>query len=117
MDRGSIDISNTLDCRLYQTEHNSMTSFAYAVPNGTYQVNLHFAETYSGITAPGQRVFSVNVEGTLISNLDVFAQAGGCKKALVKSVTVSVTDGQLDMTFIPLVNNPEINGIEIISTN
>jgi hypothetical protein len=113
-DRGNIAIGNTVNDRLYQTERWGMTAFAYNVPNGTYQVNLHFAETYAGITAAGQRVFSANVEGTPINNIDVFAQAGGLNNALVKTANVIVTDGQLNITFTATANNPEINGIEII---
>jgi hypothetical protein len=78
-------------------------------------VRLHFAETYSGITGPGQRVFSVNVEGIAINNLDIFAEAGGRNRALVKTVVVQVTDGQLNLGFIPAVQKPEINGIEILA--
>jgi hypothetical protein len=113
-DRGAIAISNTVEDHIYQTERWGMTVFAYNVPNGMYQVNLHFAETYTGITAAGQRVFSANVEGTPINNIDVFSQAGGLNKALVKSACVTVADGQLNISFAATVNNPEINGIEII---
>jgi len=116
VNRGAIVVTSpTYDPRLFQTEHYSMTACGYAVPNGAYDVNLLFAETYAGITGAGQRVFSVNVEGTAINNIDVFAQAGGANKALVKSATVNVTDGQLSLTFAATVNNPEINGIEILS--
>lgn len=111
-DRGNIAIANTTTPRIYQTERWGMTGFAYNVANGSYQVNLHFAETY--FTAAGLRVFSVNVEGTAVNNIDVFTQAGGANKALVKTVTVTVADGQLNITFAATVNNAEINGIEII---
>jgi fibrillarin-like rRNA methylase len=114
VDRGNIAIGNTVDDRIYQTEHYGMTAFAYNLPNGSYQVNLHFAETYTGITAAGQRVFSANVEGIAINNIDVFAQSGGLNNALIKTANVNVTDGQLNITFAATVNNPEINGIEII---
>jgi hypothetical protein len=112
--RGAIAIANTLDPVLYQTEHWGMSAFARPVVNGTYTVNLLFAETYGGITGPGQRVFSVNVEGVAISNIDVFAEAGGARRALTKTAQVTVLDGVLNMTFTAKVNNPEINGIEII---
>ncbi|PKN90905.1 MAG: hypothetical protein CVU44_21605, partial [Chloroflexi bacterium HGW-Chloroflexi-6] len=114
VDRGNIAIGNTLNDRIYQTERWGMSAFARTVPNGSYQVNLHFAETYAGITAAGQRVFSANVEGTTIANIDIFAQAGGKNIALIKTANVVVTDGQLNIAFTASVNNPEINGIEII---
>lgn len=115
VDRGNISIANTTDPRIYQTEHYGMTSASYTVPNGNYIVNLDFAETYSGITGLGQRVFSVDAQSIrVISNLDVFAQAGGRNIALVKSFPVSVTNGTLTLTFIKQIQAPEINGIEII---
>jgi hypothetical protein len=114
VDRGSIPIANTDDDRLYQTERYSMSGYAFTVPNGTYTVNLHFAETYSGITARGQRVFDVNVEGRSIANLDVFAETGGRNRALVRSVSAPVSDGQLNINFTPRVQSAMINAIEVL---
>ncbi|MBK7366570.1 MAG: hypothetical protein IPJ04_01355 [Candidatus Eisenbacteria bacterium] len=49
----------------------------FPVVPGRHRLRLYFAETYSGITAAGQRVFDVEVEGeTVLSNFDVFAQVG-----------------------------------------
>jgi hypothetical protein len=45
---------------------------------------------------------------------DVFAKAGGALRAYVETVNVEVTDGKLDIKFTPNVENPEINGIEIV---
>jgi hypothetical protein len=114
VDRGNIAIANTDDDKLYQTERYGMSGYALNLPNGTYAVKLHFAETYSDITAKGQRVFDVNVEGKDILNLDVFAEAGGNNRALVKSVTATVTDGQLNLKFTPKVQTAIIDAIEII---
>jgi hypothetical protein len=36
------------------------------------------------------------------------------QRAYVETVNVEVPDGKLAITFIPKVQNPEINGIEII---
>jgi endoglucanase len=113
-DRGNISIANTDDDKLYQTERYGMSGYALNLPNGTYTVKLHFAETYSSITAKGQRVFDVNVEGKDILNLDVFAEAGGSNRALVKSVTATVTDGQLNLKFTPKVQTAIIDAIEIL---
>ena len=107
-------IANTKDPALYLTERYSMTSFSYPLPNGKYLVKLHFAETYDGITGPGGRVFSINVEGQEFKDFDVWVKAGGPQRAYVESVNVEVTDGKLDITFTPQEENPEINGIEIL---
>ncbi|MGD0252297.1 MAG: malectin [Verrucomicrobiota bacterium] len=109
-----LQIANTKDPGLYRTEHYSMTSFSYPVPNGKYIVKLHFAETFDGITGPGERVFSFNVEGQEFKDFDVWAKAGGPNRAYIETVNVEVTDGKLNITFTPKVENPEINGIEIV---
>jgi Malectin domain len=113
-ERPEVQIANTKTPALYQSERFSMTSFTQPVPNGKYTVKLHFAETYEGITAPGERVFSFNVEGKAFNDFDVWAKAGGPLRAYVESVPVEITDGKLDISFTAKVENPEINGIEII---
>jgi endoglucanase len=115
VDRGNdVQIANTKDPAIYRTEHYDMTSFSQKVPNGKYTVKLHFAETFDDITAAGQRVFSFNVGGHEFKDFDVFAKAGGAKRADVETAEVDVTNGKLDITFTANVQSPEINGIEII---
>jgi hypothetical protein len=109
-----MQIANTKDPALYRTERYSMTSFSYPVPNGKYIVKLHFAETFEGIAGPGERVFSFNVEGQEFKDFDIWTKASGSGRAYVETVNVEVTDGKLDISFVPKVENPEINGIEIL---
>lgn len=109
-----MEIANTKDAGLYRTEHWGMNSFSQPLPNGKYVVKLHFAETYDGITAPGERVFSINVEGREFKDFDVWVKAGGPRRAHVETVNVEIADGKLDITFTSGVDNPEINGVEII---
>jgi len=111
-----LPIANTKDPAPYRTEHYDMTSFSENVPNGKYTVKLHFAETYEGISGPGDRVFSFNVGGQHeFKDFDVWAKTGGAQRAYVETVSnVDVTDGKLTITFTPNVQSPEINGIEII---
>jgi malectin (di-glucose binding ER protein) len=108
-------IANTNDPGLYRTEHWGMTSFSQTLPNGKYTVKLHFAETYSGVTGHGGRVFSFDVQGRMFDNFDIAVIVGGVDKAYVQTVSdVEVTDGKLKITFTPIVQSPEINGIEIL---
>jgi hypothetical protein len=109
-----LQIANTKDPAFYRTERYSMTSFSYPVPNGKYLVKLHFAETFDGITAPGGRVFSFNVEGQEFKDFDIWVKAGGAQRAYIEIVNVEVADGKLDVSFIAQEENPEINGIEIL---
>jgi hypothetical protein len=113
-ERPELAITNTTSPMIYQSERYSMTAFSYPVPNGKYLVKLHFCETYDGITGPGQRVFSFSVQGHEFKDFDVYAKTGGLQRADVETVNVEVTDGKLVITFQSNIENPEINGIEII---
>lgn len=114
IDRPDVQIANTKNPEIYLSERFAMESFSYKLPNGKYQVKLHFAETFEGITGPGERVFSFNVEGQEFKGFDVFKKAGGSLRAYVETVTVDIADGKLDIKFTSEIENPEINGIEII---
>jgi hypothetical protein len=109
-----LQITNTPSPALYRSERYGMTSFSYPVPNGKYTVKLHFAETFEGVTGPGERVFSFTVEGHEFKDFDVYAKAGGPLRAYVETVEADITDGKLDISFSSKVENPQINGIEII---
>lgn len=113
-ERPDLQIANTKNPAIYLSERYSMTSFSYPLPNGRYIVKLHFAETFEGITGPGERVFSFNVEGKEFKDFDVWVKAGGPLRAYVETVPTVITDGKLDITFTPNIENPQINGIEII---
>lgn len=112
-------IAGTSDDVLYQSERwdaagGDELEYAFTVPSGRYVVNLHFVDRF---TSAGTRVFDVQFEGrTLLDNLDIFAQAGRLT-ALVKSVAVDVTDGQLNIRFLHGVENPKIDAIEIIQVD
>jgi alpha-N-arabinofuranosidase len=114
IERPDIQIANTKSPDLYRAEHYSMDSFSWPVPNGKYVVKLHFAETFDGITGPGERVFSFNVQGHEFKDFDVWVKAGGPLKAYVETVNAEVTDGKIKVAFTPKVENPQICAIEII---
>ncbi|HUC85598.1 MAG TPA: malectin [Candidatus Acidoferrales bacterium] len=107
-------IANTKDAGLFLSEHYGMDSFLCSVPNGKYTAKLYFAETFDGITGPGQRVFSFNVQGHEFKDFDVWVKAGGPNRAYVETVPVEITDGTFKITFTSNVENPEINAIELV---
>ena len=110
----SPEVTGTKDPALFLSEHWGMTKFSHKVPNGKYVAKLYFAETYTGITGPGGRVFSFDVEGKEFKDFDVWEKAGGPRKAYIESVPVEVTDGELQVTFTRQTDNPAIKAIEII---
>jgi len=85
--------------------------YAFSVPNGPYTVTLYFAETCA--YTPGMRVFDVQLQGaTLFPGIDI-AKAVGVDRPFTESENVSVTQGQLTISFIHHVDNPIISAIEI----
>ena len=112
---GAID--GTTEDALYQSERYG-ESFAYefAREPGTYDVDLHFAETYH--EADGERVFDVLVDGTTaISDLDIHAEVGH-GAALTQTVTdVEVTDGPLTVAFEASVENAKVSAIRVSETD
>lgn len=54
------------------------------------------------------------MQGHEFKDFDVWAKAGGAMKAYVETVPVEVTDQNLVITFTPNVENPQINGLEIL---
>ena len=118
IDRGStMKIQGTNDPKIYQTERYNLSSFIAEVPNGKYTVRLHFAETYENIDTDGPRVFNVSIQGKpALKDFNVQKEAGGVQKALIKEFKgVEVASGTLEVKFVALEQNPEINGIEVIA--
>jgi len=117
VDRGDLGMTDTSSPRVYETERYSMEAYKFSVPYGTYTVKLHFAETYSGITGVGQRIFSVTInEKIVLKDFDPFKEAGGPNKPVVKTIKdVAVGGGEIVIGFTSNIQNPEINGIEILS--
>ena len=113
-------IAGTTDDKLYQTERYDLSdstelAYAFTVPNGSYEVKLHFAEVYGSTSGTGKRVFDVEIEDEVaFENLDIFAKAGGANRALVMSAPATVADGKLTIRLLHGVQNPKICGIEII---
>ena len=107
-------VTGTKDPGLFTSEHFGMTAFSCKIPNGKYLAKLYFAETYAGITGPGQRVFSFNVQGQEFKDFDIWAKAGGPNRAYIETVPVEVTNGEFRIVFTPKVENPAIKAIEII---
>ncbi|HUT01824.1 MAG TPA: malectin [Phycisphaerae bacterium] len=117
VERVGLSIPNCPRPKLYLAERYNMKAYQFSLENGTYDVRLHFAETYKGHTKPGQRVFSVKINGEMkVKDLDVLKEAGGFAKPLVKECKgIVVTDGKLKIEFVEGVQNPEINAIEILA--
>jgi malectin (di-glucose binding ER protein) len=94
-------------------------TFAYNIknltPNTNFLVRLHFNELYW--TSAGQRVFNVAINGNqVLSNYDIFADAGGENIAVIKSFnTTSDSNGKISIQFTTVTDNAMVNGIELLA--
>jgi PKD repeat protein/N-acetylneuraminic acid mutarotase len=115
-------IAGTGDPALYQTERwdpddGFELEYALVVASAPalYQVHLHFADIYGPTQAAGQRVFDVAIEGVVaFSGVDIGSEVGG-DAALVKTATVLVDDGILNVRLLHLIENPKISALEVVS--
>ncbi|MEM6820397.1 MAG: malectin domain-containing carbohydrate-binding protein [Verrucomicrobiota bacterium] len=83
----------------------------------THVLRLHFAEAY--FNSSNQRRFHVDVNGTRVyTNLDIYSEAGGKNKAVVRQVTVPPGSSTISVELkVGSKNNPKINGIEVQQVN
>ncbi len=108
-------ISGTDKDELYQSETWKKGGFSYelATGNGTFDVELNFAEIWSGAFASGKRVFDVYVENVLVlDDLDISDLAGN-NAALDFVGEVTVTDGALSIATTAETQNPKIAGFSV----
>lgn len=108
-------IGNTSDPSLYQDCRWGNFSYNFPVPNGSYTVTLKFAEL--ALWGSGARQFNVSINGSqVLSNFDIFAQAGGMYIAVDRSFPVSVTGGQISIQFSQgAANYPMVNALSIVA--
>jgi hypothetical protein len=107
-------LAGSADSPLYQSFRFG-PYFAYRIPvkNGSYQVIVHTYEPY--FDHAGDRTFGALLEGKVqIPYLDAFKAVGSNRSFSVSAATV-VTDGLLEIDFVPLRDGlvPLISGIEI----
>ena len=113
-------VSGTVDPALFQSGRTAPDSgsliYNFPLSNGSYQVNLYFAELNKGDDSVGARVFNVSLQGKLTyANLDIFATVGA-GAALIKTSNISVTNGaaQLEFDTVPGTDRAKIIAIEIV---
>ena len=114
------EVPATTPSTIFDSERWAEQHWTFPVPAGaTVQVRLYFANRYSGTTQPGQRVFNVGINGTtVLPNYDIAADVGhdtGTMKAF--GGLTATGDGNLHVDLTPVVENPLINGIEIVRTD
>jgi hypothetical protein len=113
-------VKGTSDSALFQggrlAPDSGSLHYNFPVNNGSYHVNLYFAELASDNYRIGGRVFNVLAEGNaFLNNFDIFA-AAGAGTALIKTADVTVTNGAVNLEFdtVPGHDKAKILAIEIV---
>jgi hypothetical protein len=114
-------VANISDLGIYQSDR--VGRFRYnipAVPYAKYRVKLYFREPWfgkdnGGIGGPGSRIFDVACNGVLLMrNFDILAESDS--KPIVKTFenVLASPGGRIELYFMPVVNYPVINAIEVL---
>ena len=104
-------VEGTREPALYQTARYG--SFSYAIPlsNGDYDVILQFVE--STFSSKGKNIFSVFLEGNqVIRSLDTYFAAGK-DTALDFTFKATVSDGVLNLNFVPSRGDAQVSAIRV----
>jgi subtilisin family serine protease len=109
-------IAGTDDDALYQTQREGMSGYQFdALPAGTYEVELSFAELRGGIS-PNRRVFDVTLNGTpVLPGYDI-ANRVGSRTADRHTFLVTVPEGgTVDVRFLARTGHlpPVINAVRV----
>jgi len=109
-------ISGTVPQDVFQSERYGEFSYAISgfTAGSTYSVTLYFEESY--LTAAGQRLFDVSINGTkVLTGFDIYATAGAANKAVAKTFTSTADgSGQVAIQFTKgTAENPKLCGISI----
>ncbi|MGB9408429.1 MAG: malectin domain-containing carbohydrate-binding protein [Terracidiphilus sp.] len=120
--RGQVpDSAKTANRGIYS--YHRVGRFRYDIPVtplGMYRVTLYFSEPWFGEHnsvngGPGSRIFNVSCNGNMIlKNFDILAEGGTNPVVKTFDNIQASTRGKIELSFIPVVNYPEINAIEVI---
>jgi hypothetical protein len=113
--KNSATIKGTPDGALYQDQRYGNFSYAIPVANGSYDLTFKFVETTH--SARNRRVFDLWAEGRLsLNDLDIYAVAGK-DTALDITFTVTVSDGVLNLDFMPSTGDAQASAILIMKAS
>jgi hypothetical protein len=114
---GSVPASTpatVFDTERWSPSDNPRMSWDFPVDAGLpLQVRLYFANRCTCTNDPGERVFDVALDGTTVLDDFDIADATGDQRGTMRSFDIA-SDGNVDIDFSHVVENPLINAIEIV---
>jgi PKD repeat protein len=105
---------------VFDSERWGAQSWTFPIPSGSMvKVRLYYANRCTCTSGVGQRVFNVAINGaTVQSSYDIVADVGDQTGTMKEFPNVTAAaDGAVHVDFTNQVENPLINGIEIIRTD
>src|SRR5262249_27060008 len=113
-------VPSTTPHAVFDSERWGLQHWTFPIPAGaTVKVRLYFANRFTGTSAVGQRVFNVAINGTtVLPSYDIVADVGDQVGTMKEFQNLTATaDGAVHVDFTPIVENPLIDGIEVIRTD
>jgi beta-galactosidase len=106
-------VAGPADAELFATYREGRFKYDIPLANGTYRVVLGFVEPSKDM-AVGERVFDVEVNGgKVLAGLDIIREAGSYRTVVTKTLSVTVSNGRLDLAFAPTAGAAVISNIAI----
>lgn len=110
-------ISGTENQKIYQSERYQLFGYRFDVPNGHYEIILHFAEIYH--KSSGKRLINIEIEDLLVEkHLDIVERVGpNAALKLVyntKDLGIPIRDERIDIKFTNIKDDTKLSGIEVI---
>ncbi len=119
--RGQTETVRREDLGLYQSDRIGRFRYSIpAVPDARYRVRLFFREPWfgkdnGGSGGPGSRVFDVSCNGELLlKNFDILGSGGSPLQMKTFEHIQASRSGRIELSFIPVVNYPVVNAIEVV---
>lgn len=114
---------------VYQTQQVGIQQFKFDVPDGEYELTLHFAELVGGDAKEAlaynldnnhkkevveQRIFNVSINGQPFMQKLNLAADFGYTKAVQKKTRLTITNGKgISIGFMPIEGKPILNAIQL----
>jgi len=89
--------------------------WTFDLPNGNYIIRWYAGNGFAGTSAAGARVYDIFVEGQLVQDDLDLSDTFGHQVGGMLEFPVALTDGTLNVSVASVVENPTMNGIEILA--
>ncbi|WP_375324239.1 PKD domain-containing protein [Flagellimonas sp. GZD32] len=112
-----VTFENIFGTERYDLSSGPEMEYSISLDNGDYVVNLYLGNNFDGTDTVGDRIFDILLEGVAVEeNFDIIERFGH-QVAGMLSYPVTVSDGELNISFGHVTQNPLVNAIEVFIEN